>query len=392
MTTWWSWDPLDTLFFRDPARFSAGESGGLAPDTHFPPFASSLLGAVRFALAREAGWDPERPDSWPEWLGGPSDPSAHPDIPAGWDHTGSLRLTGPFLEWKGETLFPAPLFLYGQKRRDGRFRVTRLVPGTPVDCDLGYGLRLPVLKERVEGHALEHTWVTRSGLERVLRGDTPAPEGELFEEGELWRKEPRAGIQRDLRTQRVEKGHLFTVPHIRTVHGLHIRLGVDGIPDTPDRERLLALPLGGEGRFARVTVDPSAPDPLPPAPQLTPDPDGRIRYVMLLLTHCLPDPDGALIREGFSGAPGKLVCAIIGKPVFMSGWDLRRGGSRPQLPLIPAGSAWFFEADADRKADILALHGSRIGRMTAYGLGQMAIGQWKEEVEADASHRDGTLG
>jgi CRISPR-associated protein Cmr3 len=380
MTTWWTFDPLDTLFFREPAPYHAGETGVLAPETHFPPFVSTLQGAIRFSLAQEMGWDPSRPDDWPRELGGPADPALHPDIPEGWDHLGSLKLSGPFLERKGEPLFPAPLFLFGKQNRDGDWHVRRMVPGAPVDCDLDKEVRLLELKQPGDGKVWENVWITRSGLRRVLAGELPASRGDLFASSDLWKSERRLGIGRDLEKQRVKEGHLFTAHHIRPVSGLRIRVGVDGSPVQESERRTFGLPIGGEGRFTLVTVTPDGASPLPPAPQLHPGSDGRLRFIVLLLTHALPDPSGTLIRQGPPGVPGQLVSAAIGKPLRMSGWDLRNGRSRPLLPLIPAGSCWFYEADAGQAEKVLSLHGVRIGQMTSYGLGHIVIGIWNEEA------------
>ena len=63
-------------------------------------------------------------------------------------------------------------------------------------------------------------------------------------------------------------------------------------------------------------------------------------------------------RNGFAAPPkAKLAAACTGKPVPLSGWNLRIGGPRPAKLAVPAGSVYWFRAessaDAARLAEIL---------------------------------------
>ena len=49
-------DPLDTLFFRDGRPYHQGELSQAGVASLFPPFPSTLVGAIRAACARALGW------------------------------------------------------------------------------------------------------------------------------------------------------------------------------------------------------------------------------------------------------------------------------------------------------------------------------------------------
>jgi CRISPR/Cas system CMR-associated protein Cmr3 (group 5 of RAMP superfamily) len=67
-------------------------------------------------------------------------------------------------------------------------------------------------------------------------------------------------------------------------------------------------------------------------------------------------------REQSSGRlpmiKAKLVAARIGKPEFFSGWDLQKGGAKPTVAAVPAGSAYIFDCESPNDAHNLwqALH------------------------------------
>ncbi len=62
-------------------------------------------------------------------------------------------------------------------------------------------------------------------------------------------------------------------------------------------------------------------------------------FLLALLTPALaPAAPGQVTVEGL--AP---VAAALGKPLYASGWDVRKNRPRPLRALVPAGSVYFFE-------------------------------------------------
>ncbi|TCW35054.1 CRISPR-associated Cmr3 family protein [Laceyella sacchari] len=366
MSKSWRFEALDTLFFRDGTPFHQGETGNILPGSVFPPLMLTMQGAIRTALACKQGWIPDK-KGLPEKLRlGTA------------DDLGDLQLAGPYLRFKGERLYPAPLTLFGNKNGNGNWILTRLIPGPKVDCDLGEGVRLPKLQKQIDGELL-NLWVTKEGMESILNIRFPEAK-HLIEPDQLWKNEQKIGIMREEKTKVAKDKHLYSLIHIRPQAELEVEVEVGGISEDWHLQKTQALPLGGEGRFALVNVS-DVTDPLPRMPELPVSHDGQIRFTVTLLTPGYYQDMNQVVKEGPPHIPGTCVSASIGKAMHMGGWNLKENKPRPIKPLLPPGSTWFFEAKADQLAEIKGVHGSFTGEKTAYGMGQLIVGIWKEEWE-----------
>lgn len=360
----WVFSALDTWFFRDGTPFNAGEGSQSNVKGMFPPFMSTLQGAIRTILAEERGWTPEAPHRWPKELGAA-------------DNLGELRLRGPYLMRGDDFLFPPPLTLLGVKEESSGSTTTRftlLHPGEPVRCDLG-DVRLPTPRPILEAaKPLTAQWLTRKGTEAVLRGDTPRA-NDVRSTSELWGVEPRVGIERQPASRTVEEGQLYSSVHVRPSKGTRLGVLVAEIDEGWHPGGPTVIRLGGEGRLARVEVRPPS-SFLPEMPQIKTAADGKLRFTVTLITPgCYANMADA-VRQGPPGIPGACISACIGKLPQMGGWDLLNKRPRPLRPLIPPGSTWFFEAHGAEHGAVQALHGECLGLATEYGFGQVIIGTW----------------
>jgi CRISPR-associated protein Cmr3 len=99
-----------------------------------------------------------------------------------------------------------------------------------------------------------------------------------------------------------------------------------------------------------------------------------------VLPHFAPsERNGVRVWRGaIDGIRLTLECAVLGKAAREGGWDLAQQRPRPVRSLIPAGSLYFCTLDEtlDTSAAIEALHGRQIGRDTALGRGELAVGRW----------------
>lgn len=363
MNTSWRFTALDTLFFRDGTPFHQGETGNILPGSLFPPPITTLQGAIRTALARSKGWIPGK--DWPAELGTPND-------------LGQLRLAGPYLRYAGERLYPIPSLYFGEKGKTG-WEIERLVPGSEVECDLGK-VRLPMFKQQTQRkRGLLDLWVTQEGLEAVLQGRFPTSP-QMLEHDQLWKDEQRIGIMRDYETRVAKDQHLYSLSHVRPQAKLEVEVEVWGIPEDCNLEEIQFVPLGGEGRFARVHLSEIS-QSFPRMPELIPSQDGQIRFTVSLLTPGRYEDPNLVVRSGPPGVPGRCISASIGKAMQIGGWDLVKKKPRKLTPLLPPGSTWFFEAEAHQLEEIRQVHGLHQGEQTEYGMGQLVVGIWKEEEE-----------
>lgn len=368
----WTFRFLDTCFFRDGIPFNMGEGGYMLTNSFFPPFMTTLQGAVRSSLAAELGWSPGRDDKWPAELGGPED-------------LGSIWLRGPYLLKDGQQLFAAPLKLLARKAREEagsqvKYTFVNLKPGPEVQCDLGR-VRLPVPDVLLSGGAApKNLFLTRTGLEAVLQGKLPK-NVDIREKNQLWNEEPRTGLERDDAKRTAMDSRLYNCTHIRPQQGVEVMVDVAGVPSRWNIKNKLVVSLGGEGRLAEVRVEtPCSTDVMqvPALPRLAAD--SKVRFTITLVTPGYYGDPNVTVLEGPPGVPGRCVSACLGKAVRAGGWDLARQEPRPLTPLLPAGSVWFYEAEADDLDKVKALHGQCLGDKAAFGFGQVAVGKWEEEI------------
>ena len=83
-------------------------------------------------------------------------------------------------------------------------------PGEVLESDLNNRAQFPTFNpdqtpEGAKSLTEEGLWVTAEGMSAILKGETPDTE-ELVFQGELWRLEPRIGIQRSPVTHTVLEG------------------------------------------------------------------------------------------------------------------------------------------------------------------------------------------
>jgi len=362
--------PLDTLFFRDGRPYNQQELNQTDVASRFPPAPPPLVGALRAALARGQGW------SQGDWT---------PDIKAvlgDGEALGALQFFGPYLLRQDNPLFPVPTFLLGipSKGKEGEWtNITRLRPGPLLYCDLSGGkpVRLPVPEESNGGlKEMAGCWITLEAMEKILDSGLPSPE-EIIASKQILREELRVGIERNDKTRTTEEGALYSSRHIRLDNKVALALQIYGL--AAQWNPVSPAPVGGENRMAWIDIK-EGEVPLPPCPDLSPV-DGKVRYTVILLTPAtLPGAAWPGPGDSLDQMPGKIVSACIGRPLQIGGWDSIGSRPLPLHPFLPAGSAWFMEADASQSKTISDWHGKKIGERAAWGFGQVLIGTWKEET------------
>ena len=366
MSKWWIFAAMDTWFFRDGTPFHSGEMGSTVFHSEFPPSIHTLQGAIRTTLAKMQGWRPDR---------------KLPKILGDGENLGCLRLTGPFLRYKGKILFPLPRVIIGKKTSgEENWTFKRLTIGGEVECDLGK-VRLPLL-DRKDGNLIS-AWTTKEGLERVLRGGLPKRE-QIYFPSELWKEEWKIGISINPKTRSAEDRHLYQYIQIRPFPSLEIMVKVEGVPDDWHPKEKMGVCLGGEGKLDRLEVEEIADkDVFPSVPPLG-NQNGKVRFVASLLTPgqyselLTWDPYKELshvVRNGPLADFATCVSASIDKLVPIGGWNIEKKEPRPKIPHFPAGSTWFYEAPYDQLKAITAMHGTCA--MPDYGKGYLVIGTWE---------------
>ncbi len=375
----------DTWFFRESRPHDAVGASELS--SLFPPPIRTLAGALRTYLGDQLEID------WKTLNCKDHDFDFEKSL-GNAEHLGDLQLKGPWVCYQGKRLYPVPLYLM-QKDTE----IQRLVLGNAVRCDLGV-VRLPEMPEGCQGYkTMEQHWLTATGLRACLEGKTPSPK-DVIKTNELFVYESRLGIARDNATRSVQEGKLYQTQHLRLKEAVHIELDARHVApcllDVLPSDKRTILRLGGEGRMASAEILQEH-EALPFT-----NPKKVSRFMIHFITPA--DFGGVMFPEGFhnkdqngqtvwqgtlNGIAFSIEAAVIGKAHREGGWDMKNHQPRAVKSYIPAGSAWYCQLAESTQWQILgeALHGIGIGNDTAYGRGQILIGQWLDNQLQNKEYR-----
>lgn len=362
-------EPLDTLFLRGGEPFTADSAPQDGVASLFPPHPATMVGALRAALALGNGWNGQ--GRWPEKL--------NEVLGDGAEDLGRLSIDGPFLLRCEQPLFPAPRHLLGSTETGCWVPRAALRPGPAAACDLGDAVRLPTAP-RAAGEAEKlkagaGCWLTKAGMESVLRGELPN-EKEIVSSKKLWKEEPRTGLERDRNARTAREGMLYSTRHIRLMRGVSLGIRIAGVPEQWPKIFGRVAPLGGESRLAEYREWDAD------AALHMPETEAARQVTLIALTPL--DLDEAVYRgEQPLTVPGgaRVVCACLDRPQRIGGWDSLAHRPLPLRSVLPAGSVLFCET-ADPRRFVEAAEAKngllRIGARQRWGFGLAAIGTWPD--------------
>lgn len=346
-------EPLDTLFFRDGRPFadnSRAASGLPRPQT--------FAGALRTAMFRQAEVDIDAVARGVR-SGMPFNEAAAAAGGLG-AAIGTVEFRGPWLANRSDTFFRAPSTLRVVRGRGNR-EVVRLDP----------------LQERLPGWSLSQAglfplwrkgrdrletvsgYIGSDGMRKFLDGNVP---DSVVPSEELFGFDDRTGIGVD-----PERG--IAADHmIYSRRFLSLRPGVGFLSEVfGPREALdlfppggVLVPLGGEARQAVVRPDPGHPGPPPSTDAASPT------RTLAVLTSPAP-------LQGWCPTGLHPLAAAVPGYEAVSGWDLARGGPKPNRFLVPEGSVYYLtHRTALPESDSLVA-----GEDAAVGWGSYLKGTWE---------------
>ncbi len=364
--------PLDTWFFRDGTPFTAQNAPQEEVGSLFPPYPSTLVGALRAALARANGWDGA--GRWTpalcEVLGdGPAD-------------LGALSCAGPFVLQDEQPLFRAPRYLLGASCED-RWRPSGFIrPGCPVICDLGR-VQLPEFPDAARDAGTLKTaddeWLTAPGMNAVLRGQLPGTD-DVVSSRSLWSPEPRMGLERDHAARTAKEGMLYSSRHVRPGRSVSLGMRVSGVPEDWTRRAVSELaPLGGERRVAEVTTWTGDLRLDPPLDLIT----KTQRVSLIALSPLDLEPETCRGQQAMMGLAGvRVVSACLERPQRVGGWDSLARRPLAVRSVLPPGSVLFCEIADVEGFEAAVAPGSgtaQVGSRQEWGFGLAALGVWPDE-------------
>ena len=380
--------PNDTFFFRDGRPFTKGEQS--EGHSIFPPFPSTVLGALRSAYIAEFG------NLSLFYSGGMRDTIGTPE-----SLCNAIRLRGVFLaDNRGnrtDIFFPLPLDLIYKKaeKKDNSTALHLLAPKHRNFASSGtidYPLTWWSTSESIDSDA---DGLLRLGaIQRYLQGNDTSLR--LKDRATLIEREPKTGIARSRDTLSSEDHMLYRIDMSRFKN----RDGNYGFvvdyecPKNLPQKGLLKL--GGEGKsfaYQNIVLDVNPLSSHLETVKAVIQSTGRFKLYFvtpaIFKQGWLPS---WLDKNTFSGTypmepaapiPLQLITAAVGKSVPVGGWDMAKGQAKPTWRAVPAGSVYYFELlDRDRIDDLItALHYQNISDdRTEEGFGLALMGIVKGEV------------
>lgn len=331
-------EPLDVLFLRDGRPFGAATQGksGL-------PFPQTLAGAIWTALLDAAGCDFQQLTR--HVREGCTDIREAIQVARGAPWIASTRVRGSWLARQAvhgerlEVLTPAPAVLQVDKADadDPKAPLHRLQPLRP---DRLPGWEPPPSHPGLWPLWLRHAspteaiagYLTPDGLRAFLHAQAVTGD-QLVRPDELFDYDRRTGIGIDPDRLSAEEGLIYGAAFLAFKPDVALYAEVV-LPDDGDPSLLQCiqtLPFGGEGRRVRFQMLEQAFSwPEPAVPQ-----EGH-KPLVLLIT-----PGLFAARWRPAVFDGGLLAAAVPGSVAVSGWDLARGGPKPNRFAALAGSTYF---------------------------------------------------
>jgi CRISPR-associated protein Cmr3 len=338
----------DTFFFRDGRPFTKGEqSEGYSI---FPPFPSTVMGALRTAWIAENG-------GLAKFLAG--DMKSVIGVKDSLDGA-SIRIRGVFLGNRNDNLyFPTPRDLVSQKKSEDAELRPLYIERNP---DFRSNSKLPaLLMWNDSSKQVEHSggWISCDTLRKYLLGNNQ----HLFaEKSNFVIDEPKVGITRSLSTLTSEEGMLYRINMKRFSDSkFGFVVDVEGIDSLPKNG---LIKLGGEGKTFFYSRSALNPNPISDADQE--QIEARIQETqMFKLYFATPAifnqgwlPPGALHRDNPTWRVSattqiELVTAAVGNYVTVGGWDVAAKAPKSAYRAVPAGSVYYFKLnDGASAADV----------------------------------------
>ncbi len=346
-----SLDPLDTLFFRDARPFGPADQA----DSGLPT-PQTLTGAIRTLLLELHGVDPTEFGKRVKMVG--SFVAAVRAFSTPIQALAAMRVSGPWFGFGGDVLAPVPANLRFEKG-SGTGMLVRLDPMStlplgwqPKACGM-----LPLWYYGRTSLESRKGYLKPAGLQAFLNGAVP-DSSEFVDANQLYSVERRVGIAVDSKRNTVVEGMIYSAGMLSLKPKVTFEAIVSGNSEllSPLRGAAPLMKFGGEGR--RVVVRTSEDSSV-----WMPAPDERSDGRLLLLT------TPAWFEDWKPKTLNPVAAAIAGYE-GISGWDLAKGGPKPNRFMVTAGSVYFLPKGTHVPDSLLHRDD------TLVGWGQFLEGNW----------------
>jgi len=367
----------DVWMFRDSKPFTAQQN--FVARSHFPPNPQTMQGVIRTAYLESQNVN------WQAYANGSADPTLYEKVGhggiggSGKATLGNLSISGPFIGIKSgdtvEPVFRAPLDLL-HNSTSGAFAVLSPEKSETFYTNRSFDSWQPLgrssNKEELQEAKNEERfrevngWLSSQQFTEYLNGKSVS--GSLLKDSDIFEYEDRIGLGLNYDRRAAQKGLLYRATFIRPCDdiGLLVRIN-QTLFEQPGTIR-----IGGETRSGKFEIKNDIAFPRVQA-------SSRVKIVLLTPAYFT---DGWQPHDQnwskWVGSGGKLVSAVLGKPMGISGWDIANKRSKPLRHYVPAGSVYYFENAAVTDEPFTESPANEDdGLFGAMGFGTVAIGVWQ---------------
>ncbi len=349
--------PVDTLSFRDARPFdTVGQAdSGL-------PFPQTLAGAIRTFLLKAHKVDLRRFGNRVKKYGSFDKVLGKEGVPI--KSLVDMRIGGPWLSKDGELLVPMPSNLRFNKSitetstSEIFFRLDpkRTLPPGWLPQEQGL---LPLWRHGRESLKTASGYLKPEGLRIFLEGGIPIKKDHYVGKEELYTIDRRVGIAIDAERNAAGEGKIYTAGMLALKPNVAFCVELTGDRDliAPLCQKGVLMKFGGEGKYVEIS---------PHSDDISFWPNVQLRmgdgHLLLLTT-----------PAWFDGwKPHSLACiaASVSHSESVSGWDLAKGGPKPNRFMVPAGTVYFLPKDT-HIPQFLAKHDDAL-----VGWGHYLKGNW----------------
>jgi CRISPR-associated protein Cmr3 len=345
---WYKIKPLDTLFFRDGRPFSMGVETWA--NSIFPPYPSTVYGAIRTWLIFERGSLKEFEDGKYEELGRiiKNEKSNIKEI-----KKGNLKIKGPFICLNNNIYLPVPFDCLKKKggsetEKNNLFCINWMErPEFFIsDYPLGNILvnRNDFELEECDGFldisSLKDYLIQRNGILQFT------------EKKEIFLEEKKIGIKRERKTLSSKEGHLYKIPMIRLKRGVSFYVEIEGLNSYPCEGK---VQLGADWKIVKIEKTES--DLLKELREIDFQLNNKVFKIYfatpaIFKKGWIPDWINEKTFEGnYEEIKLKLIACSIGKYKLVGGWDLANKRPKPMYKAVPPGSVYYFKILDDTPAE-----------------------------------------
>lgn len=320
----------DVWMFRDSKPFTAQQT--FNAKSQFPPNPQTMQGVIRSHYLEAQGVD------WHAYAQGTADASLYKMVGSAKTKNGQytasmgdLHIRGPYLARQStdgfEQVIPAPLDLV-YHAVDNKYELLSLTNKAfltggvsdnwkPLHAPTGYKHR-------------DDVWLSQSQFMTYLNGDVPT--GDFICQDDLFTYEDRIGLSLDYGRRANRDEHLYRAKFVRPQDnvGVLVHINQDFFAGNG------YVRIGGESRSGRYQVI----DKFSPPTNIT---SGNLKVVLMTPAYFSGgwQPQNADWSHWIG--QGRLVSAVIGKPLAISGWDVAHNRPKPLRHYVPTGSVYYFE-------------------------------------------------